>query len=174
MKKQIVSLAAVVMLLSCSGPKQEKTDGIDSTNMTTELAVTEAPSSLAFAPIDGYAVTNTLGMKDSVNFVLLNSQADLDKDFVYNNGVAKSANPDFIINHIVAVATLPDFRQTTIRMEKVEIAHGEINVYVTVQRGKADAIPSKAAQLFAIERRDGFTTIQFWVNGVKGTALLLV
>ncbi|HBK87291.1 MAG TPA: hypothetical protein PKM91_03855 [Cyclobacteriaceae bacterium] len=174
MKSSIHALAAVAVLISCSAPRQEQAETLDSANMKTELAVTEAPPILAFSPIDGYSVTNTLGMKDSVNFVLLNSQADLDKDFVYNNGVASSANPDFVINHIVAVATLPDFRQTTIGMEKVEIANGEINVYVTVARGKKDAIPSKAAHLFAIERRDGFTTMQFWVNGVKSTALILV
>lgn len=174
MKATLYSLAVLTLLIRCSAPKQEQTEVLDSANMKTELAVTEAPSLLAFAPIDGYSVTNTLGMKDSVNFVLLNSQADLDKDFVYNNGIAKSASPDFVINHIVAVAALPDFRQTTISMEKVEIANGEINVYVTVSRGKKDAIPSKAAQLFAIERRDGFTTMQFWVNGLKSTALILV
>jgi len=174
MKATLYTLTALIVLINCSAPKQEQAEALDSANMKTELAVTEAPSLLAFTPIEGYSVTNSLGMKDSVNFVLLNSQADLDKDFVYNNGVAKSANPDFVINHIVAVATLPDFRQTTISMEKVEIANGEVNVFITLQRGKKDAIPSKAAQLFAIERRDGFTTMQFWINGVKSTALILV
>ncbi|HQQ98035.1 MAG TPA: hypothetical protein PLX35_12270 [Cyclobacteriaceae bacterium] len=174
MKTIIHTFAAAAVLISCSAPKQEQTEALDSANMKTELAVTEAPPLLAFAPIDGYAVTNTFEMKDSVNFVLLNSEADLNKDFVYNKGDVSSASPDFVINHIVAVATLPDLRQTTIAMDKVEIANGEINVYVTVTRGQKGGTPSKAAQVFAIERRDGFTTVQFWVNGVKSTALLLV
>jgi len=176
MKRNSLLVFALLMVGACGTPaKKETAESTDSLSLVTELADHPASPTLAFAPMPGFAVRNTVGMQDSVNFMLINSQADLDRDFVYEKSLSQELiQPDFIINQVIAVVCLPSLYQTTLGLEKVEIADGAINVYVTMVRGVKENIPTKAAQVFAIERRDGFTTMQFYINGVKSTALLLI
>ena len=146
---------------------QEQAKPLDSANMKNQLAVTKAPPILAFSPIDGYSVTNTLGMKDSVNFVLLNSRADLDKDFVYNNSVTSSAN-------LISSSTtlLPWLRCQIFGRRpsawRMEIANGEINVYVTVvTRQRKDCHPFKGCPSLCHRAPRRVHHHAVWVNGVK-------
>ena len=130
------------------------------------LADVPAPASLAYSLMPGYSARNTVALTDTVNFILLTNQEEIDKNFVLDKAATNViTSPDFIINHIVGIVCLPSQQATTMALDKVEVGVEAINVYVNIVRGEKQAIATKPAQLFAIEKRDGVGTIQFYVNG---------
>jgi hypothetical protein len=174
MKNFLFILCGALLLASCSTKKSETTSTADSLSIQTDLADTPAPNALAFSPVGGFSYKGG-EQADTVDFLLINNQVDLESYFTVDKSrSADMTPPDFVINHVIAVVCLPSLHQPTIGLEKVEVGDGAINVYVTIQRGKEHTITAKAAQLFAIERRDGFTTLQFFVNGKKSKALMLI
>lgn len=170
---QKLLLASIVLIFSasaCSTSKKENATANDTTAIidSAVLADKPAPASLAFNLINGYAVKNTVGLTDSINFILVGNQEELDKQFTEDKTItAGMGKPDFIINYVVAAVCLPSTRVTTIGLDKVEMTDTAMNVYVTLKRAEQQAISSKATQIFAIERRDGVNNMQFWVNGKK-------
>ncbi len=175
MKALLHLLAATFLLNACGTKTTESTTTTDSLAVdSTVLADTPAPSVLAFSPINGYSVKNTVGMKDSVNFIFLASQEDLDKQFVSDPAASTAlAKPDFVINYNVAIVCLPSKQVTTIVVDKVDLGDA-INVYATLRRGEQQTFATKAAQLFAIERRDGYGSIRLYVNGKESGAIMLM
>lgn len=172
MKALLFLLMATCMLSAC-GTKTESTATADSVAIDSVLADTPAPAMLAFSPITGYAVKNSVSLSDSVNFIFLSNQEELDGKFVGDPAASTSlAKPDFVINYNVAVVCLPSRQMTTIVVDKVELGDA-INVYLTIRRGEQHAVAAKATHLFAIERRDGYGTIQFYVNGKESGAIML-
>jgi hypothetical protein len=170
MKALLFIVAIPCMLSACGTKTSESTTGTaDSVAVDSVLADTPAPSLLAFSPMTGYSVKNTVSLSDSVTFLFLASQEDLDKQFAADPAVAK---PDFVINYNVAVICLPSRKATTIVVDKVELGDA-INVYLTISRGAQQPMASKAAQLFAIERRDGYGSIRFYVNGKESGGIML-
>ncbi len=174
MKKLLFIIITCATFAACTSKKAETSSSIDSLAVDSlERMDTPAPAALAFDPMPGYTVKNTVSLKDSVNFLLLTNQDDLDKNFV----VAKSAvnelsKPDFIINHIIGVVCLPTFQKTTISLDKVEMNDETVNVYVNIQYGEKQALAVKPSQVFAIERRNG-ANIQFFVNGKKDKSFFM-
>ncbi|HWA32839.1 MAG TPA: hypothetical protein VG737_01855 [Cyclobacteriaceae bacterium] len=165
--------AFIVLILAtaaCSTSKQETASGADSVAIIDSAlhADKPAPASLAFTQLTGYAVKNNVALQDSINFILIGNQEELDKQFSEDKTVtAGMGKPDFIINYVVAAVCLPSTRVTSISLEKVEMTDTAMNVYVNLKRAEQQAIASKATQIFAIERRDGVNNMQFWVNGKK-------
>lgn len=172
--KALPLVAATLLLSACGTKNTESTTTADSLAAdTTVLADTPAPALLAFSPISGYTVRNTAGLSDSVNFIFLASQQDLDKQFVSDPASPAALDkPDFVINYNVAIVCQPSRRMTTILMDKVELGDN-INVYLTIRRGEQQPTATKAAQLFAIERRDGYGSIRFFINGKESGAIML-
>ncbi len=174
MKTILLFTGVLFVLGACSTKKTESTSTADSLSITAELADNPAPISLAFSPLGGFSVKNSVAMQDTVNFILLESQEDIDKNFVYEKSATQQlVQPEFIINFMVAMVCLPTDYQTTLGVEKVEVGTDAINVYVTSTRGTKGSIPNKPTLLFAVERRDGFSKMQFYVNGIKNKALML-
>ncbi len=166
--KQIFFLIAAALLASACAPKKTETAEVtDSLKMDSVIqADTPAPASLAFSLMPGYSAKNSVALADTVNFILLLNQQDIDKNFVLDKTAANAiANPDFIINYNIGVICLPSLQMTTISVDKVDFVESTVNVYMNINRGEKQSIASKPAQIFAIERRDGVGTIQFYVNG---------
>ncbi|MEJ0056806.1 MAG: hypothetical protein WDN75_14815 [Bacteroidota bacterium] len=135
MKKTLFVLALLTAFASCSSKKAETTSALDSLAVdSVERVTTPAPSSLAFDLMTGYTVKNSVVASDSVNFVLLTSQEDLEKNFTADKSVAK---PDFVINYIIGVIGMPSSLKTGISLDKVEAISDDINVYVNIQREKS-------------------------------------
>jgi hypothetical protein len=174
MKKVLFTIALATIFAGCTPKKTETTSSIDSLKVDSlELATEPAPSSLAFDPLSGYGVKNTVELADSVNFLLLTSQEDLEKNFVVDkSAVNEVIKPDFVINYIIGVVCLPSQQKTIITLDKVEAAGDDINVYVNLQRGEKLSLASKPSQIFAIERRDA-KNIQFFVNGKKDKSFFM-
>jgi len=173
---KVLLLFVLVLIVSCN-PKKTETSGIaDSLKVDSAvLATAPAPATLAFSSLSGFFLNNKLIFKDSVNYFLLTSQEDLNSKFdTDKKSASEVSSPDFIINHIVAVALKPTQQLTTITMDKVEIVDKEINVYFNIQYGVKQDFVAKPSQIFAIEKRDGMIDIQFWVNGKKDQALMLM
>ena len=167
MKKIFFCIAAAALIAACTPKKTETTEVADSVRMDSVIqADTPAPASLAYSLMPGYSAKNTVALTDSVNFLLLQTQEDVDKNFILDKTATNAiTKPDFIINYNVGVVCLPSQLMTTISLDKVEIAENNVNVYVNIKRGEKQSMASKPAQIFAFERRDGVGTIQFYVNG---------
>ena len=169
-----LSLLLIVLLLiaaSCGTKKTETaTSPIDSVVVDSALATTPAPALLAFGAIEGFTANNTLDLPDSVNYFLPGNADQLSKFFI----VEGAESPDFIINYVVAVVCKPTRLATTIAMDKVVTGESSIDIYLTIVRGEAGAKTYRPTQLFAIERREGYPVMQFYVNGKKDKALVLV
>ena len=169
MRNTIYLLLFTMTLIQCSPKKTETSQSTtDSVAVDSVLATSPAPSLLAFSPIEGFVLDNTFVLTDTINCFLVSTQQELNMKFGTSPG-----NPDFLINYIVGVACKPTTELTTIVMDKVETGTETIDVYLTIQRGARQKRLSKPAQLFAIERRDGYLMMQFYVNGKKDKALLL-
>ncbi len=167
MKQIFFLIIAVALLVSCSPKKTESAAVADSLRMDSVVQADKpAPAALAFSLMPGYTAKNTVALSDTVNFILLTNQEDIDKNFILDKTEANAiTNPDFIINYNIGVICLPSQQMTTISLDKVEIAESTVNVYVNIKRGEKQSIASKPAQIFAFEKRDGVGTIQFYVNG---------
>ena len=172
MKSLSLLLIVTLFFTACGTRSTESTATTDSLAMDSSsiLADTPAPSILAFSPITGYTVNNTVGLQDSVNFIFLSNQQELDSKFVASSTTI--GKPDFVINYNLAIVCLPSKKMTTITVDKVELGDA-INVYLSIQRGAQQAFASKATQLVAIERRDGYGSMQFYVNGKEAGELIL-
>ncbi|MBL7851856.1 MAG: hypothetical protein JNN04_13215 [Cyclobacteriaceae bacterium] len=167
-------LLCMVLLLwiSCTPKKTETTaPPADSTAIDSVLATTPAPALLAFAPVDGYTAAKGLETPDSVTYSLLNSPEDLQRQFA---AAGTASAPDFIINYVIGVACQSTTRSTTITMDKVITGENTLDVYLNISRGAEGKQRMKPVQIFAIEKREGYPVMQFYVNGKKDKALVLV
>lgn len=172
----LLTIGIVILAMSaCSTRKTETAaQGADSTVMDTVLATTPAPAMLAFGALDGFVALQSLELPDSINYFHLENQEQLDQRFTRGKIAGPAEAPDFIINYIVAVAVKPDTRETVIAMDKVVTGENSIDVYLKIVRSQATKPKGSAVQFFAIERREGYPVMQFYVNDKKDKALVLV
>ncbi|MBV8254525.1 MAG: hypothetical protein JO154_18130 [Chitinophaga sp.] len=104
MLKFTVAISCLLFLLAgCQNNPQHHTEDIDSTLAT----IPEAISQLDVTPLSGYFVKNTIQVKDSLTFWVIDNQQTFDSLF----GYAKTMNntiiaPDLGTNVVVAV-TMP-------------------------------------------------------------------
>jgi len=172
--KTLPCLLLLTMLLQfCSTKKAETTETpIDTVAVDSTLATTPAWPQLAFSAFDGFTADRKLDLPDTINYFLIANQDDLNSKF--GTTTASTGNPDFLINYVIAVASKLNTGLTTIVMDKVETGESTIDVYLSIQQGEQQAAATKASRVFAIERRDGFPVMQFFVNGKKDKAIVLV
>jgi hypothetical protein len=167
MRNLLLLIIATGLMLSCNNKKTE-TIAQDSIKVDTVTKV-EMPQ-LAFSPIENYSLKKNVPLPDSVNFMLINSQQEFDRIFT----AGANASPiDFIINYTVAIACPSSDIATSIDIEKVELGENTINVFAKITRdekGNATSIPARA---FAIEKRDGYVSMDFYLNGKMATSLML-
>ncbi|HEY5824112.1 MAG TPA: hypothetical protein VIT44_07100 [Cyclobacteriaceae bacterium] len=172
MKHLFFLLIIVISLSSCSNKKLETTEVVDSISTdTTSLA---AAVQLAFSPLDNYFLKNTAQLPDSVNFLIIANQSEFDNLF----SVAKIAGneitpPDFIINHTIAITTSPTNIKTTIEVEKVELGESTINVFAKITKGEKESAIATPAKVYAVEKRDGVTGMDFYLDGKMVKSLML-
>jgi len=171
MKHLFFLLIVIISLSSCSNKKLETTEVVDSVATdTTSLVATQ----LAFSPLDNYFLKNTAQLPDSINFLIIANQSEFDNLF----GAAKTATneiiaPDFIINHTIAITTLPTNIKTTIEVEKVELGESTINVFAKITQGEKESATSTWAKVYAVEKRDGVTGMDFYLDGKMVKSLIL-
>ena len=171
MNRYFIIMLPLLLWVSCTPRKTETTSSpTDSIATDSVVATTPAPALLAYAPIDGFSAIKGLQTLDSVNYYLLNNEDDLQKLFTSSHAAA----PDFIINYVIGISCPSTTRATDITLDKVVTAESSIDVYLNITRGEAGKSSSKPTQLFAIEKREGYPVMQFYVNGKKDKALVLV
>lgn len=175
MKKIFFLITVAALIIGCASKKTESTEVTDSLKMDSVIQADKpAPTSLAFNLMPGYTASNKAAFTDTVNFILLTSQEEIDKNFVLEKTATNAiSSPDFIINYNIGVICLPSQLATTISVDKVEIAENTVNVYVNIMRGEKQSLASKPAQIFAFEKRDGVGEIQFYVNGKMDKSFFL-
>lgn len=172
MKTHILLLALSLPFLSCSTKKAETTSApADSVVVDSVLATTPASAMLAYSPIEGFSANNKLELPDSVNYFLLSNEEELNLRFGRDQTIA---TPDFIINYVVGVVGQPSKQTATIAIDKVRTGDSSLDVYLTITRGETGKVQQTPSALFAIERREGYPVIQFYVNGKKDKALVVV
>lgn len=172
MNRLIAGMALLLFVCACSTRKTETAaPPADSTAIDSVLATTPAPALLAFASVDGFSAAKGAATPDSINYFLLNNSEDLVKSFAPTGNVE---HPDFIINYIIGVICQPTNRPTTLSLDKVVTGENTLDVYLNLTRGAGGGPASKPAQLFAIEKREGYPVMQFYINGKKDKALVLV
>jgi hypothetical protein len=175
MKKLLFVVLIGTAFTACNTKKTDTTTTtLDSLQTDSVIQADKpAPSTLAFSQMAGYSAKGT-AQKDSVNFVLLTSQEDLDKNFsAEKNSGNEISKPDFIINYIIGMTCLPSQISKTITVDKAEVDGSEISIFITLQPGEKLAVAAKASEVFAVERRDGIGSIQFYVNGKKGQSFFM-
>ncbi len=172
MKTLLLFLALTLAFWSCSTKKAETTTTpADSLVADSALATTPASAMLAYSPIEGFSANKKLELPDSINYFLLSNEEELNQKFGRDK---TTATPDFIINYVVAVACRPSKQTTTISIDKVQTGDSSLDVYLTITRGETGKTPQTPSALFAIERREGYPVMQFYVNGKKDKALVVV
>jgi len=173
--KSVIFLAGLFLFTAACTTKKIETAAAtaDSVAIDSAIANTPAPALLAFGTVEGYRAKKSLLLPDSTNYFHLVSAEDLDQRFTRDKNDPATA-PDFIINYVVALACAPDRRATTIAVDKVITNENSIDVYLTVVRGEAGKSATAAVHLFVIERREGYPVMQFYVNGKKDKAMVLV
>jgi hypothetical protein len=159
------------LAFACSPKKQETANApVDSVGVDTVLATKPAAPLLAFEALSGFAAKKGFETPDSVNYLMLSNQEALDLAFTWDKSTPA---PDFIINYVLAVACKPTTIATTITLEQVETGESSINVFLNITRGATGPSNTPSA-IFAIERREGYPVMQFYVNGKKDKSLVLV
>lgn len=172
MKNLFYLLIAFALLSACRNRKIETTS--DTVSVAADSTTQVAPVQLAFSPIDNYFLKNTVKLPDTVNFLIINGQAEFDELF----GAAKTATntitpPDFIINHTIAIACQPTDIQTMIEVEKVELRESTIKVFAHITRGQKQSSVSTPSRVFAVEKRDGVTGMDFYLDNKMVISLML-
>lgn len=165
-------ILAAVLLSSCTSKKQETDSAVDSLAVDSLLMMNPGPSLLAYSPVSGFSLDNKLVFTDSVNYFMFSNQEELNKKFIIDKS-SKVVTPDFLINYVVAVACAPTTKLTTIVMDRVETSDSSIDVYLTIQRGEDQKFLTTPAQIFVVEKRNGFSAMQFFVNGKMDKAFVL-
>jgi len=174
--RTLLSIVVAILVLSACSTKKTETiaESTDTTAIDSVLATSPAPAMLAFGALDGFVAMQNLELPDSVNYFHLENQDQLNQRFTRGKIAGPDGAPDFIINYVVAVVTAPDTRETVIAMDKVVTNDNSIDVYINIVRSQASKPRGAAVQLFAIERREGYPVMQFYVNGKKDKGLVLV
>lgn len=171
--KTLIVFALCSFLFACT-PRKAETESapVDSTGTDVD-ARAEAPAiaTLAFDAVDGYHAKDQLDVSDSVNYFLIRNDDQLREVF----GAGPDADtPDFIINYVIGVVRKANSRLATIDLDSVRASGSNIDVYLTVKQAGFGKAPVKVSHLFAIERREGYPVMQFYINGRKDKALVLV
>jgi hypothetical protein len=160
---------------ACSPKKQEtETENVDSVGVDSVLATTPAQPSLAFTSADGWEVNSRVDLPDSVNYFLMGTREEFNTKFGPSKTVAEPVNPDFLINWVIGVVTKPSNRPSHITLEKVETGNSSIDIFLTITHAEPGPNKVSASSVYALERRDGFPVMQFYVNGKKDKSLVLV
>jgi hypothetical protein len=167
MRNLFLLIAATSLIFSCNSKKTE-TITQDTLKVDT-VAKVEMPQ-LAFSPIENYSIKKNVPLTDSVNFMLINSQREFDR--IFTEG-ANASPIDFIINYTVAIACPSTDITTSIDIEKVELGENTINVFAKVTRGEKGKTTSIPARAFAIEKRDGYVSMDFYLNEKMAISLML-
>ena len=175
MRKSIWILCLALALQQC-GTKKTETTATPTDSLAADslvLATKPAPALLAFSPLEGFAVKTKMPLPDSVNYFLFFNQEEFNQKFTASKS-ASNPTPDFLINYVVAAAMKTSTQLTLIGLDSVSVANGSIDVYLHIQRGEQLNTPIIPSSVFAIERRDGYSTMQFFVNGKMDKGLVLV
>lgn len=172
--RPVLLLLLTLIAAACSTKKAETTVApTDSlANADSVLATSRANPSLAFSALEGFSLNTGQTVTDSVDFLLIGNGDQFNQAFAAD--VKGTLAPDFIINYVIGVVCKPTATATTIGLEKVETGESTIDVYITLTRGSTGNTKRSPSQLFAIERREGYPVMQFYVNGKKSKALVLV
>lgn len=166
-------LSFLLFVAACTTKKMESNSTpADSVAIDSVIATTPAPALLAYSALDGFTANKNLELPDSTNYFYLVNQEQLDRQFAYDK--ASASAPDFIINYVIAAVCKPTRTFKTIAVEKVVTSESSIDVYLTIMRDDAAKATARPTQLFAIERREGYPVMQFYVNGKKDKAIVLV
>jgi hypothetical protein len=175
MKRFIIFAGICLFIHACTSKKTEGTGNADSLAMDSSiLADRPAPSALSFSPIEGFSLNNKLTFTDSTNYFIFFNQEELNEKFVTDAKTGSTVmQPDFLINYVVAVAMSPTQDLVTILLDKVQINDRDIDVYLTIQHGAKQTTVTKPSRIFAIEKRNGYVGMQFYVNGKKDKAFIL-
>lgn len=172
MKSLFLLFITVLFISACQNKKIESNETADKLAIDT---LSQTPvAQLAFSPLDNYFLKNTVKLPDSINFLILSSQAEFDELF----GITKTSTnqiiaPDFIINRTIAIACSPTETKTTIEIEKVEMGESTINVFAKIIKEEKESSTSTPARVFAIERREGVTGMDFYLNNQMVKSLIL-
>lgn len=169
MKVLPFAIAVAALFMSCTNKKMETQNNSDSVFADT----LQLPNSitLAFSPLENYALKSNLQLPDSVNFLLIANTAMLDSLLTKTN-MNEIENPDFVINYNVAIATSPSALSKRIEIERVELSESKISVFVVINESKAGSIATPV-RVFAIERRSAVSEMDFYLMGRKVKSLML-
>lgn len=171
--KKLIVFALCLLHFACTPKKTEtESSAVDTTAMEEDARATDlAAATLAYEALDGFMANEQFKVADSVNYFLIASEDQLTEIFGLAPG---TQTPDFIINYIIGVVRQPNTQMANIALDSVRASNSSINVYLNVRQGAVIKTPVKASQLFAIERREGYPVMQFYINGKKDKALVLV
>jgi hypothetical protein len=168
MKNVILVLVSACLMLSCNSKKTETVNAQDTVKIDT-VTKAEVPK-LAFNTLDGYTIKKNVPLPGNVNFMIFNSKDEFDRIFTAE---ASAAPIDFLINHTVAISCSATDIKTSIDIEKVELGENTINVFAKITRGEKQNAKSIPARVFAIEKRDGMVSLDFYLNGKMASSLML-
>jgi len=167
-KPFLFTLATCVVFAACTNRKQEEKP-VDRTSSQPRLEA--EGDSLAFAESETvYHLNDSAKQTDSIDFFLFANEDELR---AVASTTAASTSPDFIINYIVGIATRTGESELFVKVTSVKIMDNAIKVFAEVEHDSVNLATTPQLRVFAIERRDGIISIDFYLENRLRKSLLL-
>lgn len=127
--------------------------------------VNAQPEPIDFTPLSNYSIKNTVKFNSGLNCYVCTNLAQFNKIFGAAKTAGAVATPHFGNDRVIAIAMPPSARETTVIIQKVEVAGSTTNVHCIVNYG--GNLTYKATPLvIGTIPRDSFTkTIAFYRDG---------
>ena len=172
--KHLFILFFSFILLSCQNKKIGSETVQSPADTTTAPTPATLTTPLAFDPLENYVLKSTVKPTDSVDLFIISTQEQFNNLFeALKTASDKIIQPDFIINYTVGVVCKPTDKKTTINIEKAEFGDFAMNVFVKIEHGEKENSLSTPARVFAIEKRNGISRVDFFINGQKSKSIEL-
>lgn len=166
MKYVLPALVITVIVITGCRNKKIENETIQDSVATTADTTTAKAAALAFSPIETFTLKKDAVLPDSLNFLVL-AGADEFNNLFEGAGTA----PDFVINYTIAIV-----RQSaggaSLEVNRVELKESTLSVFA-VYTDSDPTRKSSEAKIYAIERRDGVISIDFYVNGKPASKMMM-
>jgi len=163
----------LVLLTGYGCGKRSPKSVAESKVVEADSSTLETPVVLSFGELHNLNLKPNDAQQDSISFEIFNSFHDLENRF-YVSYEDKAMESNLVINRVIGIFCSHGQGASKIEVEKVELGADDINVFVNVTYENSPSLPNTLFKVYAIERRDGYKSLQFFVNNKMKKSISLL